>query len=35
MTILQMVVILFTFCWVLRIPREPVRERELSRRSCR
>ena len=35
MTILQMVVILSIFQWVLRVPGEPARDRELSRRSCR
>jgi hypothetical protein len=35
MTILQMMLILFIFQWVLRIPREPVRHCEFSRRSCR
>ena len=35
MTILQMVLILFIFCWALRVPREPVRNRERARRSWR
>jgi hypothetical protein len=34
MTILQMVLILFIFYWALRVPREPVRARERSHRSC-
>jgi hypothetical protein len=33
MTILQMVLILFIFHWVLRVPRGPVRERERCRKS--
>ena len=35
MTVLQMVVILLIFQWVLRIPREPARNRDVSRRSSR
>ncbi len=35
MTILQMVLILCIFYWALRIPREPVRERERTHRSRR
>jgi hypothetical protein len=34
MTILQMVLMLFIFQWALRVPEEPVRAGELSRRSC-
>ncbi len=33
MTILQMALILFIFHRALRVPREPVRSRERSRRS--
>jgi hypothetical protein len=35
MTILQMVLILFIFQWALRVPREPVRNRECARRPRR
>jgi hypothetical protein len=35
MTILEMVVILLIFQWVLRVPREPARDRNVSRRSFR
>jgi hypothetical protein len=35
MTILQMVLILFIFHWALRVPREPVRDGERTRRSWR
>jgi hypothetical protein len=31
MTVLQMVLILFIFQWALRVPGEPVRDRERSR----
>lgn len=33
MTILQMVLILVIFQWALRVPREPARDRERTRRS--
>ena len=35
MMILQIVLILVIFQWALRVPREPVRDREPSRGSCR
>ena len=35
MTILEMLLFLFIFQWALRVPREPVREREHSAESSR
>jgi hypothetical protein len=35
MTILQVAVIVAVFHWALRVPREPDRERDLSRGSRR
>jgi hypothetical protein len=32
MTILQMVLIFSIFCWALRVPGEPVRDHQRSRR---
>jgi hypothetical protein len=35
MTILQMALILSIFLWALRVPEEPVRDRECLSRDCR